>query len=152
MNMKLVLVPAVIAMALAGCGDDKTIASLPVEKTNRCALDKVQGSTERVVKVRPGIVELQGWALGAESAQGVSNLIITLKNAEGQVYTFEEGARYDRPDVAKAFKNDGYKSSGFIVKADLSNLPAGAYGILIRTPEKDRMMACAVNKNIIVEL
>lgn len=152
MSLKLVLVPAVIAMALAGCGNDNPVASLPVEKSNRCSLDVVQGSRERGIKVRPQVVELRGWALGAETAQGTSKMLVTLKSAQGQVYTFEGATRYDRPDVAKAFNNEDYKQSGFIVKADLSNLPAGAYGISIKTPEKDRVMACAVNKNIIVEL
>ncbi|WP_152619943.1 hypothetical protein [Pseudomonas sp. C5pp] len=152
MSMKSVLIPAVIAMTLVGCGDDDSVASLPVEKSNRCALDIVQGSKERGVKVRPEIVSFHGWAIGSDSAQGASKLIVTLKNAQGKVYTFEETARNDRPDVAKAYNDEKYKKSGFFVKADLSGLEPGAYGIAIQTPEKDRVTVCAVNKNVIVEL
>ncbi|MDD2115534.1 hypothetical protein NP554_27450 [Pseudomonas asiatica] len=151
MSMKYVLIPAVIVMALAGCGGENSVASLPVEKSNRCALDLVQGSKDRGVKVRQGVVELRGWALGSDSAAGTGKLVVTMKNAQGDVYTFEESSRYDRLDVAKAFNDEKYTKSGFFIRADLSTLPVGAYGILIKTPEKDRVVACSVSKNIIVE-
>ena len=78
MSMKYVLIPAVIVMALAGCGGENSVASLPVEKSNRCALDLVQGSKDRGVKVRQGVVELRGWALGSDSAAGTGKLVSRL--------------------------------------------------------------------------
>ncbi len=133
---------------LSGCDQPsqvKTKAPLNAV-SNKCWLDLINGSKEKVVAPKTSSVDFRGWAVDSNSntTPPTLNLILTSKN--GQAFVFENATRNARPDVVKAFNQNAYLQSGFQIAAEVSNLEKGTYRISLQMPVEGRLIICSTPK------
>jgi hypothetical protein len=144
------LIPFSLALAMTGCGSDESETAAIITSTNTCHLDQISGSAERVVRMAPGQMNISGWAFDISTLTTPTNVVVILKDTQGNVFNFPGSKRGARPDVAKAFKQDAIKNAGFQLVADASSLPLGIYGISVKMSEGKRTVQCEIKKNLIL--
>jgi hypothetical protein len=85
-------------------------------------------------------LNVTGWAFDASSGSVPEKVIVELFSIEkGAV--FAPGERYDRPDVARAFSNPSFGRAGFVVSANVADVPAAQYQIRILQIVKNTTVA-----------
>ena len=136
--------------SLAACNSEGE-PKVETTSSNTCALDVINGERGALVRLKSGVVDFRGWAADFANSTAPATLQLVFKDNEGRSYPFESSLRYERPDVVKAYKQDAFLKSGFSVKADISSLKPGAYGVVVKMIDGNRVVVCPIKKNIIVE-
>jgi len=131
------LIPGLaLPMLIAACMGPKAVAPTgdtatrpgTVTVDGNCAIDRQSRGN--------GGVTFNGWAVGNPR---IAPETITVTIGDGQPIT---ATLYDRPDIAKAYRNQALTKTGFLVKVDDSNAPASAQ-IKIFANQSDKVHECA---------
>lgn len=114
-----------------------TFAAIPAEQlqqatrtTANCNLDAVDGKpagSDTVDRASEAI--FSGWAGDAENKTVPAHLKLVLTG--NQDFAVETPTGMPRPDVATVQKIAAFATSGYSVKASLSAVPAGNYGVML---------------------
>ncbi|WP_324732126.1 hypothetical protein [Pseudomonas paeninsulae] len=148
-----VLASAFVFVVLGGCDD--TSSSKPSEllkvQSTKCALDVINGDGGMVAYADGGTVSFAGWAVDSNTNTTPPLLDLILTGANGKSFVFEGAARYDRPGVVKAFKQDEFLKSGFSLKADVSALEKATYSISLQMPTANNLITCKTKKVIVLK-
>lgn len=145
------LMSAAVLAAIAGCAPDDSASRVVTVLSDKCSLDAINGKTDPLVRVKAGVVEFGGWAVDSTTNTVPATLQVFLKDSGSFSYSLEAPHKIDRPDVAAAFKQDGFLKSGFLFQADLSSLKPGAYALSLKMPDDGRLVTCPVKKNIVID-
>lgn len=100
---------------IAACSPSPDSGNLKVLNDGSCYLE--------VQKRLPDKVILQGWAVGDPNN---SPSRIVLEISEGANTQQHETSFFDRPDIAKAYKNTALTKTGFTLKLPPDKAPTGA--------------------------
>lgn len=145
------LAAAAVLAVTAGCDPDDSASRTITAFSDKCSLDTIDGKPDPLVRVKAGVVEFAGWAVDSTTHTVPATLQVFLKDSGSFSYSLEAPHRIDRPDVAAAFKQDGFLKSGFLFQADLSSLKPGAYALSLKMPDDGRLVACPVKKNLVID-
>ncbi|MDG9980343.1 hypothetical protein [Ectopseudomonas oleovorans] len=154
-NKAVYLLSALALTILTGCGEEqnKNTPQDTVElQSTKCALDAISGEGRAVAyaSASASIVDFRGWAVDSNSNTAPEVLNVVLKDKKGTSFTFAGAARFERPDVVKAFKQDAYLKSGFRLVADVSTLAEGTYSISLQMPVGSNLVTCATKKVLVI--
>lgn len=140
---------AVTAVFLSGCDkvETKTLAKYG---TDKCFVDSIAGKPDAIVYVKPGKVEISGWAFDDSKHVIAQDLQIHLTGVKGEPIIGKDPLRIDRPDVAKAYNNKELTNSGFNFNLDTLSLPPGSYGITLYIPDENVLYVCQSKKYIVI--
>lgn len=150
-NTAIALLATVALANLAGCDPKPSTPKVVNVKSHTCSLDAIDGNTEPLVHVKPGVVKFSGWALDDTTNTVPAKLQMFLKDAGGYSYVLDVVERQERPDVASYFKQDNLLKSGFSFESDLSAMQKGVYAISLTMSDEGRVAICQIKKNMIIE-
>jgi hypothetical protein len=142
-----------LTASLLGCSGGNDSNNIVVSET--CSLDSIVGATG-VVPVftasADSTVEFQGWLADAMNSKTPKEVKIELINLNNQVQLSEIGSTgIRRDDVAAALKSPHVQNAGFSVKAKLTGMPVGEYGILLVGAYEKQVAACNTSRKLIIK-
>ncbi len=146
----MVATAGVVLSALVACNSEES-PKVVTSASTACSLDVINGEKGALVRVKRGTATFLGWAADSGTNTAPAELQVVLKNNEGVSHAFGESQRFERPDVVKAYRQDGFLKSGFAIKADTSALAPGAYGVALKMIEGNRVVVCSIKKNVVIE-
>lgn len=141
---------AMAAVFLSGCNDNAENKTVAAYATDKCSVDNINGKADAIVYVKPGRVEINGWAFDDAKQVIAQDLQIYLIGAQGKSLTVEDPVRIQRPDVAKAYNNKELTNSGFNFIVDTSSFVPGAYGITLKIPKGNTLSVCQSKKSVVI--
>ena len=144
---------AFVFSVLSGCDDTNNSKPSELRKvlSTKCSMDSINGDRALVVYADGGAASFSGWAVDSNSITTPPLLNIVLTGASGKSFIFEGAARYDRPDVVNAHKQDKYLHSGFTIKADISAVEKNTYSVSLQMPSTSSLITCKTNKVIVLK-
>ncbi|MQT92204.1 hypothetical protein [Pseudomonas helleri] len=148
-----VLASALVMTMLSGC-DDTSISKqseLRSVHSTKCSLGFINDDGSMVTYADGGSVRLVGWAADSNTNTTPPQLNIVLTGPDGKSFVFEGAARNDRPDVVKAFNQDGFLKSGFSLNLDVTALQKATYSVSLQMPTADNLITCKTNKILILK-
>ncbi|WP_278959143.1 hypothetical protein [Aquipseudomonas alcaligenes] len=158
-NKAVYLLSALALTILTGCGEEQnknTPQDIVELQSTKCALDVINGEGRAVAYASASAsasaskVDFRGWAVDSNSNTAPEVLNVVLKDKKGASFTFTGAARFERPDVVKAFKQDAYLKSGFRLVADVSTLAEGTYSISLQMPAGSNLVTCTTKKVLVI--
>jgi hypothetical protein len=140
---------AMTAVFLSGCDkvENKTVTKYG---TDKCIVDSIAGKPDAIVYVKPGRVEIRGWAFDDSKHAIAQDLQIHLTGAKGEPIIAKDPVRIDRPDVAKAYNNKELTNSGFNFNLDTSSVAPGSYGVTLHIPKDNVQYVCQSKKFVVI--
>ena len=141
---------AMTAVLLSGCNDNVENKTVTKYGTDKCFVDFIAGKPDAIVYVKPGRVEINGWAFDDSKHVIAQDLQIHLTGAKGEPIIAKDPVRIDRLDVANAFNNKELTNSGFNFILDASSLAPGTYGITLHIPEGNALFVCQSKKFVVI--
>jgi YbbR domain-containing protein len=141
---------AMTAVFLSGCNDNVENKTVTKYGTDKCSVDFIAGKPDAIVYVKPGRVEINGWAFDESKHITARDLQIQLTGAKGEPITAKDPVRIDRPDIAKAYNNKELTNSGFNFILDTSSLAPGTYGVTLHIPEGNTLFVCQSKKFVVI--
>ncbi|NMY13771.1 hypothetical protein HBO38_36305 [Pseudomonas veronii] len=151
-----VLASALVMTMLSGC-DDTSISKQSKQSelrsvhSTKCSLGFINDDGSMVTYADGGSVRLVGWAADSNTNTTPPQLNIVLTGPDGKSFVFEGAARNDRPDVVKAFNQDGFLKSGFSLNLDVTALQKATYSVSLQMPTADNLITCKTNKILILK-
>lgn len=140
--------PLLALALLSGCDQPPQVnpKGSPNTISNKCWLDLINGSKEKVFMPKTSNVEFRGWAVDSNTNTTPPQLNLVLTSKNGQAFVFENATRNARPDVVKAFNQNAYLQSGFQITAEVTDLEKGAYRISLQMPVEGGVVTCSTPK------
>ena len=151
MNQKLTVgVIALLGILLSGCNNTDETNVVSKYATDKCFVDSIAGKPDTIVYIRPGKLEISGWAFDDLKHAASGELEIHMAGAQGEPIIVKDPVRISRPDVAKAFNNSALDRSGFSFTIDTSAQPPGAYGLTVDTRPGKALFVCQSKKFVVI--
>lgn len=151
-KQRVVLVILALIM-LVGCDQQGETINKKISEvvSNKCALDLINGSQDKIVGVKSGRADFRGWAVDSQNNTTPELLNLVLTNKNGKTFVFAGAIRSARPDVVNKFKKDAFLQSGFRLVADVSGLEKDTYLISLQMPIAERLVICGSPKVLLVK-
>lgn len=140
----------VAAALMAGCNDKTENTTITRYATDKCNVESIAGKPDAIVYVKPGKVEINGWAFDDAKHAVADDLEVHISGAQGQPVVTKKPVKISRPDVAKAYNNKDLNSAGFSFTVDTSSLTKGAYGVTINIPKGNALYVCQTKKTVVI--
>jgi hypothetical protein len=140
----------VAAALMAGCNDKTENTTITRYATDKCNVESIAGKPDAIVYVKPGKVEINGWAFDDAKHAVADDLELHISGAQGQPVVTKKPVKISRPDVAKAYNNKDLNSAGFSFTVDTSSLTKGAYGVTINIPKGNALYVCQTKKTVVI--
>lgn len=151
MNQKLTVGFLVLTgMILSACDNTDGTNIVSRYSTDKCAVDSIAGKPDAIVYIKPGKLEISGWAFDDFKHTTSGELEIHMAGAQGEPIIVKNPSRISRPDLVKAFNNSALDGSGFIFTIDTSALPRGAYGLTVDTRQGKALFVCQSKKFVVI--
>lgn len=141
---------AMTAVFLSGCNDNVENKIATKYGTDKCSVDFIAGKPDAIVYVKPGRVEISGWAFDDSKHVTAQDLQIHLNGVKGEPIIAKDPVRIDRPDIAKAYNNKELTNSGFNFILDTSSLAPGTYGVTLHIPKRNALFVCQSKKFVVI--
>ena len=118
-----------------------------------CSLDSLDGqnfvSGQTVSLPDPSMARFRGWVADKGTMMRPASPALRVEAADGlRAWEIGVGKSVNRGDVARHFKVDALKASGFDLTADLSTLPPGEYALTLVHEARGKRMACDKGRRI----
>jgi hypothetical protein len=140
----------VAAALMAGCNDKTENTTITRYATDKCNVESIAGKPDAIVYVKPGKVEINGWAFDDAKHAVADDLELHISGAQGQPVVTKKPVKISRPDVAKAYNNKDLNNAGFSFTVDTSSLTKGAYGVTINIPKGNALYVCQTKKTVVI--
>lgn len=120
------------------------------QTTDNCNLDAVDGKSASDASLpHAGSADFTGWAADGVSGTVPANVQLILTGTQDFVVDVATGLQ--RNDVAKAQNKPAFATSGYQVKAGLSAVPAGEYGVTLLYSAGGHDLKCATPAKLSVK-
>lgn len=133
------LVASLMLSVLAGCSQAPQEVRAPAESSSTVAAPKPVSQTPGNCfvdqqKRSPSGLSLLGWAVGNPLEAPVAISVEVQSGGKTQLFATKF---YDRPDIAKAYKNPELQRTGFITEIPAADAPAGAKAAIVIENSKE---------------
>lgn len=168
-----IILPCVLALVLAGCGDSTplpaagtstsnytpstgTFATISASSSsdaltvNTCNLDAVNDKPAGSESLpHASTATFAGWAASGGSDHVPADVRLVLKGARD--YAVNAATGMPRPDVANANKRPGWAAAGYSVTADLSAVAPGGYTPVLEFSIDGKPMRCVTQRKLTIQ-
>lgn len=119
--------------------DDRTILALARQRSESCYLDTAELKLSE--DGTPLSLKLVGWAFDAASGTSPGPVFVEISSPGRSTRIYRAG-RWNRPDVASAFRNDRLLPTGVSVDVLLEQPASSVYDVKILQPVSNAMVEC----------
>ena len=143
-----VLGAARVAAVKFGPAIPEDLASPPAESGGECGIEATeaapQGSELRLHRSKPERIE--GWALDRTAVATSESIYVKLATG-GDASYFVKASSVVRPGLGVRLQDESLDRAGFVVDADLSEVPAGNYEVQVAQRVGGRVLLCATGRS-----
>ena len=129
------------------------MASQTFELGGLCNMETLNGNiwgiSQQVVSVANS-VSISGWGVNEKEKSAPKQIFLRLQDSGDRVY-YAETKLITRSDLSKHFNEDYFKSSGYSVKIDLSNLAPETYRAMVVMNVSGKSILCASGRTLVVK-